>query len=255
MRWHHLVVLLVLLLVVAEAAAKKKKPNKPNKPNKPSKQKCPKDEINETQFRKLFHRYTVTTGQGKNIKPVANQTCWFNEKRNDCAMCKPDGQQCGAPMEKWCQSKKSKTGCPGINKYKYTKSSTGYPCYWKTESFDCAWCVNKNQVQCKDWKSSDPKKCGRHCGPENNLECDGVKTTCENIPKCGLGAICKKVGTAKSVTKKCKCKKGFSGNGFQCKDDETGEWAKDPNGEVEMTVETESKFWVYPQGSDLFPDL
>ena len=30
----------------------------------------------------------------------------------------------------WCQSKKSKTGCPGIPQFKYTRSSTGFPCYW-----------------------------------------------------------------------------------------------------------------------------
>ena len=88
----------------------------------------------------------------------------FDLKRNDCAKCKPGGVQCGAPMEKvdnqhdsvflylfancvyricflklhmyftmpsqWCQSKKSKTGCPGIPQFKYTRSSTGFPCYW-----------------------------------------------------------------------------------------------------------------------------
>ena len=134
---------------------------------------CPSDTINKAKFMKytglgtfLFAFYTltcykcyttkysfpVTTGKGKNAKPVADQPCWFDLKRNDCAKCKPGGVQCGAPMEKvttqcicicdcicscvcklylqWCQSKKSKTGCPGIPQFKYTRSSTGFPCYW-----------------------------------------------------------------------------------------------------------------------------
>merc|ERR1711963_820164 len=125
------------------------------KPSKPSKPKCPADSINKAKFMK----YTVTTGKGKNAKPVADQPGWFDLKRNDCAKCKPGGVQCGAPMEKWCQNKK------------------------------------------------------------------------------------------------CQCKKGYSGNGFQCKDDKTEDWATNPSGEVEMTIEADSKFWVYPQGSDLFPTL
>merc|ERR1712013_407382 len=152
------------------------------KPSKPSKPKCPADSINKAKFMK----YTVTTGKGKNAKPVADQPCWLDLKRNDCAKCKPGGVQCGAPMEKWCQSKKSKTGCPGIPQFKYTRSSTGFPCYWDPKSFECAWCVS-NMVQCKDGSTSD--------------------------------------------------------------------WATNPSGEVEMTIEADSKFWVYPQGSDLFPTL
>merc|ERR1712115_979 len=139
-------ILLLLLLVVVEAAKKKpskgKKPGKKpdKKPSKPSKPKCPADSINKAKFMK----YTVTTGKGKNAKPVADQPCWFDLKRNDCAKCKPGGVQCGAPMEKWCQSKKSKTGCPGIPQFKYTRSST-----------------------------SDPNKCGRHCKPAKDQKCDG----------------------------------------------------------------------------------
>ena len=41
----------------------------------------------------------------------------------------------------------------------------------------------------------------------------------------------------------------YMSNGFQCKDDKTGDWATNPAGEVEMTIETDSKFWVYPQVS------
>ena len=155
----------------------------------------------------ISSNFSVTTGKGKNAKPVADQPCWFDLKRNDCAKCKPGGVQCGAPMEKvttvlpylclrfqtvfviefancvcicveqicvqWCQSKKSKTGCPGIPQFKYTRSSTGFPCYWDPKrlfftiiittiitiititititmiilSLECAWCVT-NMVQC-----------------------------------------------------------------------------------------------------------
>jgi len=232
MRWHHLVVLLLLLLVVAEAAKKKpskgKKPGK--KPSSPSKPMCPADSINKAYFMK----YTVTTRKGKNPKPVADQPCWFDLKRNDCAKCRPGGVQCGAPMEKWCQSEKSKTGCPGIPQFKYTLSSTGFPCHWGTKSLECAWCVT-DMVQCKDGSTSAPEKCGRHCS-RPNPKCDGVKTTCEDIPKCGRNASCN------SKTKKCQCKKGYSGNGYQCIKDKTGNWATNPSGEVEMAIETDSKF-------------
>ena len=43
-----------------------------------------------------------------------------------------------------------------------------------------------------------------------------------------------KVGN--SANKKCQCKKGYSGNGFQCKDDKTGDWATNPSGEVESII-------------------
>ena len=98
----------------------------------------------------------------------------------------------------WCQSKKSKTGCPGIPQFKYTRSSTGFPCYWDPKrlfttftttitttiillilSLECAWCVT-NMVQCKDGSTSDPKKCGRHCKPAKDQKCDGVRLSFQN---------------------------------------------------------------------------
>ena len=39
-----------------------------------------------------------------------------------------------------------------------------------------------------------------------------------------------------SANKKCQCKKGYSGNGFQCKDDKTGDWATNPSGEVNSII-------------------
>merc|ERR1711892_1506537 len=118
-------------------------------------------------------------------------------------------------MHKWCQSKKSKVGCKGIPNYKYTLSAAGYPCY---------------------------------CEPATSLKCDGVLTTCNNIPKCGFGALCDK------PTGKCKCAKGLVGNGFQCYDATSGEQATNPNGNVEISIDSESQFFIYPHESEEFPN-
>ena len=157
------VFLLVALIILEDTeAAKKKKPKGKGKP-KPT-GKCPVDNTSTKQFEK----YTVTKkGQtkqlcknlatpalvGGKVRPVADQACWFDASRTDCAQCKPTGQPCGFPMQKWCQSKKAKTvsfiktqysasnlfiqGCKGIPNYKYTLSSTGYPCYWDYKRLVC----------------------------------------------------------------------------------------------------------------------
>ena len=65
------------------------------------------------------HEIHIHNRKGENAKPVADQPCWFDLKRNDCAKCKPGGVQCGAPMEKWCQSKKSKTVSGSLLLQKY----------------------------------------------------------------------------------------------------------------------------------------
>jgi len=234
------VVLLVALIILEDIeAAKKKKPSKGKGKPKPT-GKCPVDNTSTKQFEK----YTVTKKVGGKVKPVADQPCWFDSSKTDCAQCKPTGQPCGFPMHKWCQSKKAKTGCKGIPNYKYTLSSTGYPCYWDNKSLDCAWCVPK-RLQCKD--SAQSQKCGSYCEPANKLQCDGVLTTCNNIPKCGFGASCDK------PSGKCKCEKGFLGNGFQCFDSATGEPATDPNGNVEISIDSDSKFFIFPDGSAEFP--
>jgi len=102
-----------------------------------------------------------------------------------------------------------------------------------------------NQVRCVQEGSCQDK---HGIIVANSKKCDGVPTTCNNIPKCGYGASCdKKSG-------KCKCDKGLAGNGFQCFDATTGEPAANPNGNVEISIDTESKFFVYPHESQLFPD-
>jgi len=231
-------VLLVTLFLVEDIETKKKP--KPKKPSKPSKPKCPADSIST----KPFEKFTETTKKNGKTVPVADQPCWFDSTRSDCAKCKAGGVACGFPMHKWCQSKKAKTGCKGIPNYKNTLSTIGYPCYWDPKSMDCAWCV-KNKVQCKD--SAQAQKCGSCCEPATSQKCDGVPSTCLNIPKCGFGASCDK------PTGKCKCDKGFSGNGFQCYDDASGELASNPGSNVDVTIDSESKFFVFPHGSEEFP--
>merc|ERR1712127_1154283 len=123
-------------------------------------------------------------------------------------------------MHKWCQDPKKKFGCPGIQQYKHT--------------------------QCGE--SSAATKCGSYCKPATDQVCAGVLTTCSNIPKCGIEAKCDK------PTGKCKCNKGFTGNGFQCKDS-AGNWATSSEDQVEITIETDTKFYVYPEGSSMFNEI
>ena len=64
-------------------------------------------------------------------------------------------------MQRWCQSPKSKGGCPGVPRPKYTLSSTGFPCFWDHTDLSCAWCVGKQALQCDDSVMGD--NCGRYC--------------------------------------------------------------------------------------------
>merc|ERR1712107_584688 len=117
--------------------------------------------------------------------------------------------------------------------------------------FECAWCVQHGAVQ--GWLHLRPeqvRKALQACqGPEVRRSEDDLR----EHPQVRSHGLVSEGG--QPANKKCQCKKGFSGNGFQCKDDKTGDWATNPSGEVEMTIEADSKFWIYPQGSDLFPTL
>jgi len=236
---------LVLFLNTSEAAKKKPKGKGKGKPKgKPT---CPKDTLSK-KAKAHFLKYTVTEKVKGKVVPVADQPCWFDlSLGNVCAKCAPGGAQCGSPMQKWCQSKKNLAkglGCQGIPSYKYTLSTTGYPCYWNPKSLDCAWCA-PNRIQCKD--SQQAQKCGSYCDKATSMKCDGVLTTCKNIDKCGFGASCDKKSSS------CKCEKGLNGNGFQCFNATSGEPVSNPNGNVEISIDTASKFFVYPDGSELFP--
>merc|ERR1712002_833987 len=217
--------LVVLILVVQSEAKKRPKP-------KPKPKDCLKDNpklILSTGLKAKYDKFTVMKEvKGKQV-PVANQTCWWDNSKKDCALCKKTGVQCGFPMHKWCQDKKSakKSGCKGIPANKYTRSSKGYPCYSNPKSTDCAWCL-PGRIQCKESKAD---KCGNMCKKATDLKCDGVPTTCENIPKCGFGASCDR------KTKECKCDKGLEGNGFLCSDKE-GQAAPNPSGNVDISIES-----------------
>jgi len=192
-------------------------------------------------IKKMFWPYTVMKPKGK---PQRDQRCWWDLTRSDCAKCNAKGQQCGFPMHKWCQSKNAKKGCPGITKSKFTLSSRGYPCYWDNTNNNCAWCTS-GTIQCRE--SQATLDCGGYCGSVKDLKCDGVATNCVNIPKCGLEASCDK------KRRRCTCDKGFKGNGFQCIDKATGEIASNPKDQLEISLDSRTKFWVYPGDSDQFP--
>merc|ERR1712212_1170073 len=245
------VTLLVVLDLFEQSEAKKKPSKGKPKPKPKPKPSCLKDD-EKLQIKKgienKYHKFTETKEvKGKTV-PIADQPCWWDLTRTDCAKCKKNGAQCGFPMHKWCQDKKldKKSGCKGITSNKDTLSSKGYPCYSNPKSSDCAWCV-PGRVQCK---ASKADKCGNMCKSKKAkdiLKCDGVATTCKNIPKCGFGASCDQ------KTKECKCDKGLLGNGFQCFDKETGEAAANPNGNVDISFESASQFFVFPNGSPEFP--
>jgi len=237
------VTLLVVLILLVQSEAKKK----------PKGKSCLKDDP-KLEYKVAMHKNTrydkvteMKKGKGKEkdkLVPVADQPCWWDLSRSDCAKCTNGGVQCGFPMHKWCQPKKKKQiGCKGIPSNKYTLSSKGYPCYWNPKSTDCAWCLN-GKVQCG---ASKADKCGNMCKKETDMKCDGVLTTCNNIPKCGFGASCDQ------KTKECKCGKGLFGNGFLCFDKETGEAAPNPSGNVDISIESASQFFVFPNGSPEFP--
>merc|ERR1711970_264834 len=233
--------LVVLFLCVQSEAKKKPKPKGKGKD-------CPKDDPKLQISFGLKYKYDKFTEtkkvKGKTV-PIADQPCWWDNSKKDCALCKKTGVQCGYPMHKWCQDKKlaKKSGCKGITSNKYTLSSKGYPCSSDYKSTDCAWCLPKGR-QCKESKAD---KCGNMCKKETDLKCDGVPTTCENIPICGFGASCDR------KTKECKCDKGLQGNGFRCVDKETGEAAANPSGNVDISIESASQFFVFPNGSPEFP--
>merc|ERR1712179_809872 len=83
----------------------------------------------------------------------------------------------GYKYDKFTETKKvKKEGCKGITQPKYTKSMTGYPCYWDPKRTDCAWCL-PGKIQCKESKKT---KCGSFCKKPTDQACDGVPSTCGN---------------------------------------------------------------------------
>ena len=100
-------------------------------------------------------------------------------------------------------------GCHGILGKRTTLSSTGGPCYFDLTRTDCAICKHERNRQCGPNKWAD--RCGNFCAPAGKIRtfvkkvfiifkilikglkaCDGNFYGCDQIPKCGEGATCKK---------------------------------------------------------------
>jgi len=193
---------------------------------------CPSQ---ETKYKRQLYKFTVMTKGKKGLTSVIDKKtpCWWDNSKKICAKCKKGSKPCGFPMHRYCQPKKSKKGCPGIVNREYTLSSRGYPCYNDLSDKSCAWC-KRGRAQCRRNQKS---RCGNFCAPANDLPCDGVPTTCLNIPWCGNGAKCK--------SGKCVCSKPFVGNGMQCRNPKTGEFAANPSDQVQISIESEAKFFVF----------
>jgi len=187
---------------------------------------------------KKFEKYTETR---KNGKPVADAPCEFNPSLgNRCGRCKNGGKQCGTPMQKWCQSPKSRKGCDGVPSNKYTLSTTGGPCYWDHSDLSCAVCKNGKMRQCGS--SGDASKCGYFCSSPKDKKCDGNLFNCVQINHCAAGAEC----IVKKRSSKCQCGEGMTGKGYNsCY--LNGTLVTNPDEKVEIAMDTESKYIIYTQ--------
>merc|ERR1712183_425706 len=164
---------------------------------------------------------------------------------SEAAKKKPKGKGKGKPKGKPTCPKDtlSKKAKAHFLKYTVTEKVKGkvvpvadQPCWFDLSLGNvCAKCAPGGQ------------KCGSYCDKATSMKCDGVLTPCKNIDKCGFGASCDKKSSS------CKCEKGLNGNGFQCFNATSGEPVSNPNGHVEISIDTASKFFVYPDGSELFP--
>merc|ERR1712027_140736 len=68
--------------------------------------------------------------------------------------------------------------------------------------------------------------------------CDGNLYSCNFIPKCGVGASCKKGA--------CKCDDGLTGNGQQCQDS-AGELVTTAGDNVDITIDTQTQYFVFTE--------
>jgi hypothetical protein len=206
--------------------------------------------------KKQFEAYTNTS---------TGCPCWWDQTRTtDCACCnygdnpdKPEAEQCGYPMQKYCQKPNKKGwGCPGIPQFKWTKSGKGYPCYWSEErTGDCAVCA-PGGYQCGSTLKTNPDKNKNHCyNGRNKKYCDAVIGDCRHIPHaCDPNASCvfdRKFGKNIKMYK-CECGEGYTGNGVQCFD-AAGNMSPDPNKIVSVEMSLNSDFYAYPEGSEEFP--
>jgi len=200
---------------------------------------CPCQSVNT----KPLWKYTKMRGKGKNKKPVADAPCVFDPSGDDkCGRCINGGQQCGFPMQKWCQNPKSKKGCPGVPNNKYTKSTIGGPCYWDPSDLSCAVCTNGKMKQCA--QNGVSTKCGHFCSKATDRKCDGNLFNCVQInPMCAAGASC--VVNEKNKRGQCVCAPGTTGLGFNSCFYGNGTIVSNPEETVEISLDTKSKYFIY----------
>ena len=111
---------------------------------------CKKKKVKEACHQ--LHLLTTPEGQadlyGEFTQTSTGCPCWFDLTRDDCACCKNDGVQCGAPMQGWCAGREEgrQAGCLGVPSSHWTLSTTGFPCYWNTSSTNCAWCAAGGKI-------------------------------------------------------------------------------------------------------------
>jgi len=205
--------------------------------------------------------YKVSTPEGQ-TQLYADYTdttktcpCFFDLTRNDCACCKNDGVQCGAPMEKYCTAKSlgRQAGCLGVPSHHWTLSNTGYPCFFDTKRTDCGWCATGG-AQC----GPGPRQ--GHCyNPDDPSYCNSTPGDCLHINKCDSQATCVfdvKFGKHREHYS-CVCNDGWVGNGIQCFDADGNPSVEVEGGsgstDVSLTLAVSSKYYVYPHNSSQFP--
>merc|ERR1711884_21298 len=188
------------------------------------------------QAEKALNRYT---------KSRSGCPCWWDLTIGKvCACCTKEGIQCGFPKHKSCQNKKNKKGCPGIPRARFTLSARGYSCYWKNKrTRDCAWCAFGG-YQCGKGEKGRLNHC--YNGKNTNV-CDSVIGDCRHIPTaCDPNADCVVWKPfAKTKLYRCKCKKGYTGNGVTCFDKD-GNISQNPDEKVNVKIDLTSDFYVHP---------
>lgn len=228
MRWFVLLAVVLIISSLADARKKKKKGKKGGK--RPS--------VNPGS---AFALYTEAG--------PANCPCWWDLSKEICGCCKFGAVQCGFPKHKYCY-KPSRYGCPGVREATYTLSEKGHPCHYDHKDRSCAWCA-EGGYQC------GKKMGGQVCfkGTDQRY-CESMLPDCGHIGKdiCDVNAECKinrKFGD--QTLHKCECKEGWSGNGIDCINDDTGDFSEDPNAVVEVEMTLTSDFMIEDPEDGEFP--
>jgi len=189
--------------------------------------------------------------------------CWFDLEGkvlapNSCACCKTGGRQCGYPRHNLCTNinrKDSRTGCNGINEWRYTLSEVGHPCSFDPTRNDCAWCTHDG-FQCGNFTDlpSASHEHGKYYKrfSHNHKKCYGTSQDCRNNPQlCSANAMC--VDTQQKIFNNwsrwsCACNPGYIGNGLTCVEKATGIKAPETREETDLEVILTTEFISVPDG-------